>query len=85
MTNNIIKCLEKLLIRFGLIRFKTRIVHKHHTHTIKRPENDCSSYQIKEVLEILRLKKLGKTDKQIGSILKRTEGAIRTARYRMRQ
>ena len=80
-----IKWLEKLLIRFGLIRFKTRTVHKHHTHTIKRPENDSISYQDKDINEILRLKKLGKTDKQIGSILKRTEGAIRTARYRMRQ
>ena len=85
MTNNIIKCLEKLLIRFGLIRFKTRTVYKYHTHTIKRPENDSRSYKDKDINKILRLKKLGKTDKQIGYILKRTEGAIRTARYRMRQ
>lgn len=75
---------ERLLKFFGLIIYRNRTVHKHHTRTIKRPEKDCCNYQDKDIKEILRLKKLGKTDKQIGAILKRTEGAIRTARWRLR-
>lgn len=74
--------LEILLKWLGLIQYKT--VHHDHVITIKRPENDCKLYQDKDIEEILRLKGLDKTDEQIGLILKRTEGAIRMARWRFR-
>ncbi len=76
--------IQKFFEWLGLIKYKNRTVHKHHFYTIKRPEKDCCNYQDKDIEEILRLKKKGKTDKQIGAILKRTEGAIRTARWRLR-
>ena len=69
----------------GLVKYKTRTVHKHHTHTIKRPEFDCRLYKTEQIQKIFELKKAGKTDNQIGKILGRTEGAIRQMRYMHRK
>lgn len=70
---------ERVLKFLGLIRYRT--IHKHHNHTIKKPTNDCKLYTNKQMRIINKLKAKGKTDKQVGQVLGRTEGAIRQMRY----
>ena len=78
------KIFQKIFEWLGLIKYKTKTIHKHHIRTIKRPENDCKLYKDKEMEDIIELKKSGWTDKKIGQLLGRTEGAIRQMRYNRR-